>query len=72
MHWPRMPSQLAEQAGNSANQAARQAGLPEQVARAELGQEIGNKLRQSIPALIQPFTGPQILRQMITEAADHE
>jgi hypothetical protein len=63
-------AQAAEQAGNDANQVARQAGLAEQCPRPELGQEIGNQLRQSLPELVQPFAGPQLYRQMI-EAKHH-
>jgi len=65
-------AQAAEQAGHDANRIASHAGLAEQCPRPELGQEVGNQLRQSIPQLLQPFAGPQLYRHMIIEAAAHE
>jgi hypothetical protein len=64
-------AQAACDAGNDANQVARQAGLGEQVERPQLGQEVGNQLRQSLPLLVSGLTGPQILCFVIG-AATHE
>jgi hypothetical protein len=58
-------AQAACDAGNYANQIARQAGLSEQVDRPAIAQEDGNQLRQSLPALVFGLTGPQMYCEVV-------